>query len=215
MPKHIIIADNHTEVCRQIQTEIKKVYPFINVSIAENGHDVIQKHEQEPAEVIIMDIGMPLMNGVQATQIIKEKFNNVKIILTSTQQEHSFLLSMMIHGANGFVEKNCNHQGYYEAIECVLRGDPYFPEEIKEVYKARHTQKKTNETNVIIDSKVSFTTQELRVLSFIKKGKTTNEISILLNIEPSTVATHKKHIYHKIGTSNIAEVIAFALEKGY
>jgi DNA-binding NarL/FixJ family response regulator len=215
MPKHIIIADNHTETCLQIETEIRKVYPIIKVTIAENGGEVLQIHEKESAEVIIMDIGMPLIDGIEATQIIKRKYNNVKIILTSTQKEPIFLLSMMIHGANGFVQKNCNHQGYYEAIECVLGGDPYFPEEIKELYKPRHSEKKINEVNVNTEDKISFTMQQLRVLSLIKNGNTTAEIASFLNVEPSTIATHKKHIYSKIGTKNIAEIIAFALKKGY
>jgi DNA-binding NarL/FixJ family response regulator len=214
MPKHIIIADNHTEVCRQIETEIKKVYPIANVTIANNGQEVVQKHEKDPAEVIIMDIGMPLIDGIEATQIIKSKFNNVKIILTSTQKEPIFLLSMMIHGANGFVQKNCNHQGYYQAIECVLGGDPYFPDEIKEIYKTRHTRK-NNKADVATIPKIDFSAQETKILSLIGQGTKTKDIATLVNLATSTVATHRKNIYEKIGTNNIAQVIAYAIANGY
>jgi DNA-binding NarL/FixJ family response regulator len=212
MAKHIIIADNHIEVCNQIKIELEKAYQLAKIRIANDGHQVIQLHEIEPADVIIMDIAMPEIDGLQTCSYIKKKFKNVKIILTSSEKNAIFLLTMMIHGANGFVQKNCNHEGYYEAIECVIAGEPYFSKEVKELYFEKFPQEAKS---LIVNKEVSFTKQELIYLRLIAQGKSTSEIAVQLNIEPSTVATHRKNIYIKLNINSLTELISFAIKNGY
>ncbi len=153
---------------------------------------------------------MPKLSGVQATQQIRSKLPDMKIIALSMHSEKHYVKGMLEAGASGYLFKNCTYAQLIKAIETVYAGKKYLGDEITEVLIEDYldnTDSKSTDTD-------SLTERELEVLKLYAEGKTTREISEQLFVSVKTIGTHKQHIQEKLGIKTTVEMIKYALKKG-
>jgi DNA-binding NarL/FixJ family response regulator len=181
------------------------------VAQAKTGHETIELVAKFLPDVVIMDIAMPDMNGIEATRHIINSFENVKIIALSMHSDRKFVIEMLKAGASGYLLKNCAFEELAGAIRTVVAGKTYLSPSI---------------TNVVVDNYVRgsgdnepsvfsvLTRREREVLQLLAESKTTKQVAIILHISPKTVETHRLKIMHKLNLDNMAALTKYAIREG-
>ncbi len=182
------------------------------VGDAESGEDLLNVLEKKMPDVILMDIIMGGMTGIEATRWIKEQDQNVRVILVSMEVKKEFLSAGIQCGINGYIPKDSDKETMITAIRTVYGGDRYFTDAItKLVFEDFyvHEKLKNPETTRLPND---LTKREYEVLGLVAMGKGNKEIAELLFISVKTVETHKGHILEKLGLRNSAELIKYAIK---
>lgn len=180
------------------------------VAHARNGQLAIDFLANEPCDVVLLDIDMPVLNGLEACVLIAQRFPAVKIIALTMYNQPSFIRQMMKNGASGFIPKNTSKQELVEAIHTVMRGGRYLSHSASQTLLDELRQPGQQLYALIPD----LTTREQEVLRYICKGQTTAEIAEALFVSPHTIETHRRHLLSKMGARNTADLVRLAMEKG-
>lgn len=207
----LLIADDH-EIFRTGLKNVLRLDKHIEVSgEAGNGLSVVELARQLKPDVILMDIVMPGMNGIDATKLMAKEMPAIKIIALTMFDEESMVIDMLDAGATGYLMKNTNRKELIEAIDTVLNHKPYFSDEITE----KITRIVTNQSHSPIEiPPSSFTEREKEIMRFICDEYTTKEIAYRLKLSSRTVEGHRLRIMDKIGAKSIAGIITYAVRSG-
>lgn len=206
----IIIADDH-QLFREGLINLLADTPEIEiVANAENGKDAIEKAIIHNPDIVIMDIGMPILSGIEATRLLKEKMPNIKVIALSMHSDNQYIKGMLEAGASGYLLKSCTYNKLIEAINTVYSGKKYLSEEITNVIIDDYLGKENDTSGK--DPKLS--ERESEILKLFAEGKSSREISELLFISVKTVGTHKQHILEKLELKTTTDIVKYALKKG-
>lgn len=206
----IIIADDH-QLFREGLINLLADTPEIEiVANAENGKDAIEKAIIHRPDIVIMDIGMPILSGIEATRLLKEKMPNIKVIALSMHSDNQYIKGMLEAGASGYLLKSCTYNKLIEAINTVYSGKKYLSEEITNVIIDDYLGKENDTSGK--DPKLS--ERESEILKLFAEGKSSREISELLFISVKTVGTHKQHILEKLELKTTTDIVKYALKKG-
>ena len=206
----IIIADDH-QLFREGLINLLSASPKIEiVDNVENGKDAVEKAALYHPDIVIMDIAMPIMNGIDATKLLLEEQPEIKIIALTMHADKHYIKSMLEAGAHGYLFKNCTYHQLINAIETVYAGKKYLSEEITEALIDDYLDKDATPNDVSSE----LTERELEILILYSEGKTTREISEQLFVSVKTVGTHKQHIMEKLGIKTTVDMIKYALKKG-
>ncbi|HJY64358.1 MAG TPA: response regulator transcription factor [Ignavibacteria bacterium] len=210
----ILIVDDH-EVVRDGLRNI--LLSLENISIAGeagNGEDAIKLYGSVKPDLVIMDISMPGMNGIEATRIIKEKDPDAKILILTMHDNQEYLNQIIRSGAKGFILKNTDKEELLEAVKTVASGENFFSKDISKliidnyIRSAKETEKNDG------FKEVPLTKREIEILKLIASGYSNQEIANILYISYNTVDTHRKNIMHKLSIKNTAGLVRYAIEKG-
>ncbi|MBK6987407.1 MAG: response regulator transcription factor [Bacteroidia bacterium] len=206
----LIIADDHP-VFRDGLYGVLKRQDFISkISQASDGTEVIRFLESENYDVVLMDIKMLPMNGVQATEIIRNRFPEVKIIALSMFGEERFINEMITKGASGYLLKNSNKSEIVQAIKSVVRGNSYFSEEV-----AEFIVDKLNGKSNIEKENTAFMGERLREIIFlICHEKTSKEIAAMMKISHRTIDDCRGEIMKLTNSKSTIGVLKFAIQNG-
>jgi len=206
----ILIADDHQLFREGLVNLLAQAADIEILGQAENGNEVIQKAELLKPDIILMDISMPGLNGVEATGILKRTQPAIKIIALSMHSETQFVKQMLSQGAMGYLIKNCTYDQLIHAINMVYSGKKYLSEEVTESLIDDYLEIKKSPPfpDPIL------TKREIEVLNLIAKGITTKRISEMLFISIKTVGSHKQKILEKLNLKTNADLIKFAIKKG-
>ena len=206
----LIIADDHP-VFRDGLYGVLKRQDFISkISQASDGTEVIRFLESENYDVVLMDIKMLPMNGVQATEIIRNRFPEVKIIALSMFGEERFINEMITKGASGYLLKNSNKSEIVQAIKSVVRGNSYFSEEV-----AEFIVDKLNGKSNIEKENTAFMGERLREIIFlICHEKTSKEIAAMMKISHRTIDDCRVDIMILTNSKSTIGVLKFAIQNG-
>jgi len=178
---------------------------------AANGLAIVELARQLQPDVILMDIVMPEMNGIEATKLLIKEMPAVKIIALTMFDDESMVIDMLDAGATGYLMKNTNRKELIEAIETVLNHKPYFSDEITE----KITRIVTNHVHSPIETPPSsFTEREKEIMCLICDEHTTKEIAYRLKLSSRTVEGHRLRIMDKIGAKSIAGIITYSVRSG-
>ncbi|MDH7446721.1 response regulator transcription factor [Aquimarina sp. 2201CG14-23] len=213
MKKNIIklaIADDET-LFRQGITFILDKESNIEICIqAENGNDLIKQlnHTREIPEIILMDLKMPDLNGVETTKIIKKKFPEIKIIALTSYYSKPFIINMMQQGSVAYLAKNATPTEVVNTINQVAVKGFYYDESVMSILE--EASLKMNKQ--FKDDDEYLTRREREVLKLICEQKTTTEIAEQLFISPRTVEGHRNNLLVKTGSKNIAGLVIHAIE---
>jgi len=213
-PIRLLSADDHPMLIEGIKAQLRNAENIQVVGQALNGIEVISFVEKEPVDIILMDITMPLMDGIETTAYIVKHFPAIRVIMFSMHTEHVFISKSLKAGASGYVLKNTNMEELLCTISKVASGEVYFSNEVALVMMAQYmisaSQQRGSSKSFIQD----LTKRELEILNLIAQGMTSSEIAQRLFISVDTVDTHRKNLNRKIGVKNTAGLVKFALQQG-
>lgn len=212
--KHItvVIADDHTFFREGLSKVLQANKKIKVLAQASNGLELIEFAKQYTPDVLIVDIAMPLLDGIKAVKEITRLGIRSKVIALSMHTEDSIILQMLDAGAMGFLDKNTSKEEMYEAIDSVLiNNSVYFPESTNAYMMellASSSYKPYPQNGVV------FTPRELEVIQMICKDFTTKEIGVKLDLSPRTIDTHRVRIMEKMNVKSVAGLVAYAYSKG-
>ncbi|MCH8317009.1 MAG: response regulator transcription factor [Bacteroidetes bacterium] len=210
----IIVADDHHLIRDGIVSMLNNVDDFEIVGEAENGKEVVEKTKKLKPDVVIMDINMPEMNGIEATKIIKEECPDTRILVLTMYDNEEYIRNILEAGAEGYLLKNTKRNEFISAIYAVMEGEYFFSKRITNliikgyVNKSAHKPKETSEVNIPISKR------EKEVLALIVEELTNKEIADKLFISIRTVETHRRNIMEKLNVRTAYGLVKIAVESG-
>lgn len=179
------------------------------VGKAKNGNEVLKILHEEDADLVVLDIEMPELNGIETTKIIRTQFPDIKILILSIYNEFGFIRKLTKAGVQGYVLKNREEEELVTAIEAVYNGKAYFDSAVEKTIREAIRRKDLN------DYEIKITEREIEVVKLIAKGYSTKQIAEELYIAPYTVTSHRKNLMEKTGTSNASQLTVFAIKAGF
>jgi DNA-binding NarL/FixJ family response regulator len=207
--KTIAIIDDEF-LFRRGLVNLLEEYKHIDVLFeAENGKDLLEKLRVRKPEVIIMDIDMPVMNGMEATEVVRDRYPEIKIIILTSGSSPEMMYALMEKGANAFLTKNSEVKVVNKAINEVIEKGFYFDYEISKAL-ANGICKKGKE--VLPVQSVQLTERELEITKLICKQLTNREIADRLCLSPRTIDTYRENIFEKTGSKNAVGLAFFAIK---
>lgn len=207
----IIIADDHQLFIEGIHSLINSMENMEIIHEVNNGQQLIEYLENTKCDLVLMDINMPIIDGIEATKIIKKLYPEIKILMLTMFSSRDYIEKLLRVGADGYLLKNTDASELKEAIESLMRGESYFSKEVTERIMEGLQKKKHDEKNKHL---IELTEREIDVLKLIVQEFTTAEIAEKLFISPHTVETHRKNLISKLNVRNIAGLVKYAIENG-
>ncbi len=206
----VFIVDDHSIFKKGLTAQLKEFHFLELIGTAENGQDFLEKIELNMPELVFMDIKMPIMNGIEATQIAFKKHPELKIIALSMFGEEEYLQQMLDAGAKGFLLKNIEKDDLEKAIKTVLEGNNYFSQELLTIITSKFVTKPNPEK--FENKTLDISEREKEVLQLICQGYTNIEIGNKLNISPRTVDGHRANLLDKVGAKNSIGLVTYAIK---
>lgn len=210
MPIKILIADDHQLFREGLMTLLSSALNIEIVAQAENGKQTIEKAKKLSPDIILMDIGMPIINGIEATGILQMEAPKIKVIALTMHSEKHFIKGMLEAGAYGYLFKNCAYDELIDAINTVFAGKKYLSDDITEFIIHDYIGKPKNRQ----EDDPQLSVREMEILKLIADGKTSREISELLFVSIKTIGTHKQNILTKLNMNSTADLVKYAIKKG-
>jgi DNA-binding NarL/FixJ family response regulator len=210
----ILIVDDHEVVRDGLKNILLSLNNTAIAGEAANGEDAISMYDSLKPDLVIMDISMPGMNGIEATRIIKENDPNAKILILTMHDNQEYLNQIIRSGAKGFVLKNTDKEELLDAVKTVAGGENFFSKDISKLIIENYIRsaKETDKNEGY--KEVPLTKREIEILKYIAEGNSNQEIANKLYISYNTVDTHRKNIMHKLSIKNTAGLVRYAIEKG-
>lgn len=215
MAHSLLIVDDHQLVLDGLVSIVNDLQGFEIKGSARNGKEGLQLAEVLNPDIILMDIDMPIMNGLEATRRIKAINSETKVIILTMHNEVSLIKKVMSIGADGYLLKNADREEFHNALCAVSKGKNHFSAEVTETLL--NPSKKANgsfeiDTDTVQLSKL--TEREVDILKLIAEGLSNKEIGDQLFISHRTVDTHRTNLMKKLEVHNIAGLIKFAIKSG-
>ena len=201
--KKVYIVDDHTVVIEGIYSLLQKERDIEMVGYASNGANCLEYFSSHTADVILMDISLPDMNGVDLCKIIKQKYPAIMVLALSTFNQGTYIRKMMENGASGYLLKNAGKEEIVEAIRLAAKGKTYLS------FDAGQKLRSDDER---LHSIPPLTKREKEVLQHIVAGLTNVQIAEKLFISIDTVDSHRKNLHSKLNVTNTALLVRFAIE---
>lgn len=210
----ILIVDDHEVVRDGLKNILTSLDGIAIAGEAGNGEDAVKMYTTIKPDLVIMDISMPGMNGIEATRIIKEKDPDARILILTMHDNQEYLNQIIRSGAKGFILKNTDKEELLDAVKTVASGDNFFSKDISKLIIDNYirTAKETEKNDGY--KEVPLTKREIEILKLIASGYSNQEIANILYISYNTVDTHRKNIMHKLSIKNTAGLVRYAIEKG-
>ena len=200
----IIIADDHRMVRKAWELLLAEKKGIVVIGQATNGQEVLDLLRKEMADIVLMDLDMPVMNGIEATEKIKSRYPWVKIIVLTMQKDYAYIEQLFALGASGFITKNASEKELFDALEKVAAGGRYLSEEVGNVLSERLLSKDSAQVKV---QNYDLTSREMEIIKLIMAGNTTNQIADILFLSGKTIESHRRNIFKKLSVKNVAQLI--------
>ncbi len=211
-PIRILLADDHAIVRDGLRALLEK-QPDMTVSgEASDGREAVQFAGENAPDVVVMDIAMPNMNGIEATRRIVATRPATAVVILSMHQDESYVLRSLKAGARGYLLKDSLRTDVVEAIRSVAQGRSFLTRKVRSLLQEDYIREM--ERRGVEDSYDLLTDREREILQLIAEGRTNKEVANLLNIGLTTVETHRTHILQKLGLHSVPELILYAVRKG-
>jgi DNA-binding NarL/FixJ family response regulator len=202
----VVIADDHQMFIDGIRALLQDITDLEITGSANDGRELLQRLGEIQPDIILMDIGMPEMDGIETTAAISAKYPSIKVIALSMYDDQNKIIKMLKAGAKGYVLKNTSKDELIQAIQAVAGGGVYYSGNIM-----INTMKTISSNN---DPLLKLTEREIEIIRLIVKSLTNKEIADQLCISELTVNTHRKNAMRKLEIKNTAGLVKFAIEQG-
>ena len=207
----LMIADDH---CLFRQGLISLIEDFKDMEVigdAENGKILIEKIKKQKPDIVLMDLNMPIIDGMEATRYIKEKYPDIKIIILTMHDDEKFILHLIETGVNAYLLKNAEFAEVETTIKKVMKDGYFFNEHVNKIIHQGYTNRRIKPT---FNTEPDFTPQELNILKLICVELTIQEISDKIHLSPRTVEGYRQKILKKTNAKNTAGIVKFAMREG-
>ena len=209
MPIKIILADDHKIVWQGLRTMLEKEPDIEVMGEADDGRMAVRLARELSPQVVIMDVGMPDLNGIEATRQVLSECPGVKVIALSMHSDRHFVMNMLKAGASGYLLKDSAFEELATAIRTVLANKIYLSTEIANIVVKDYLQGGGDESVFSV-----LTPREREVLQLMAEGKSSRQIADHLNISIKTVETYRMQIQHKLEIYSVAELTKYAIREG-
>ncbi|MDD1780992.1 response regulator transcription factor [Enterovibrio sp. ZSDZ35] len=205
----VLLVDDHRVVIEGFIARLDSEKGISVVGTASNGVEALEQAKLLNPDVVLMDISMPILNGLDATALFKQEHPDTKILMLTMHDNREYILEVMQCGASGYILKDVSAEEMVKAIETVHSGASYF---CQSASKALFNTKEESPNGAVTKSALS--RREITVLLLVTEGKSSKHIAQALDISVRTVETHRQNIKHKLDISSTAEMIAYAIQTG-
>ena len=212
MSTRIILADDHGIVRDGLRALLGPLEDIEVVAEADNGRTAVELAKKHRPDLVILDVSMPDLNGIEAARQIHEDVPTARIIGLSMHADKRFVAEMLRAGASGYLLKDAAFEELHGAIETVMKGQIYLSPRITGVVVEDYMRRLDDEGAVAPASELS--AREREVLQLLAEGKTTKQIALALHLSPKTIESHRHNIMSKLKIDNIAELTKYAIREG-
>ena len=208
----VLLGDDHTVLRQGLRKILEDRRDWRVVAEAGNGRDAVREAIELNPDVAVLDIGMPLLNGIEATRQIIRRAPTVRILILSMHSDQAYVTQAVQAGARGYLLKESAGSELIAAIAAVVAGKSFFSPAVAQVVFDDYVRSLTERG--ITDRYDALSEREREVLQLVAEGKSSKEIAVVLSISPATVETHRAHLLQKLGLRNTAEVVRYAARRG-
>ena len=207
----VVLADDHRIVREGLRLQLGKDPRFEVAGEASDGREAVRLAAELKPQVVIMDIGMPGLNGIEATAQIVRHQPRTAVIILSMHSDESYLVRALNAGAKGYLLKETANIDLLRAVESAAQGKPFFSPAIARVLLEDYVRQL--QQRGLQDSYDLLTGREKEILQLLAEGKSNKEVAAMLNLSPYTVETHRTHIMQKLNLHSTAEIVLYAVRK--
>jgi RNA polymerase sigma factor (sigma-70 family) len=207
----VLIADDHGVVRKGLRLLLEQYPELAVIGEAANGREAVTMASALSPQIVVLDVAMPILNGIEAAEQILKVNSKTGIIILTMHADESYLLRALNVGVKGYLLKESAEEDLLLAIRAVANGKPFFSRAINETlledYMRMLKQQGLSDTFDLL------TTREKEVLQLLAEGKTNKEVAQLLDVSPYTVESHRTNLMQKLGIHNTAEIVLYAVRK--
>ena len=207
----IILVDDHKILRQGLRTLLAREPDMEVVAEADDGRDAVRLARELSPQVMIMDVGMPDLNGIEATRQVLQESPGTKVVALSMHSDRRFVINMIKAGASGYLLKDSAFEELAIAIRTVMARKTYLSQEIAHVLVQDYVQGGTRDEASAFSV---LSAREREVLQLMAEGKTNRQIAEALHVSPKTVDTHRQQIMNKLNIHNIVELTKYAIREG-
>ena len=211
MPTRILLVDDHAIIRQGLSSLLEKQPDIEVVGSVEDGRQAVDTVRQLAPDLVIMDISMPNLNGIDAARKITEEINGVKIIALSIHSSRRFVAEMLKAGASGYILKDCLFCELMEAIKTVLGGGIYLSPKITGVVIDDYVQRLSKQYQ---SNGPTLSDREREVLQLLSEGKSTKQIALQIHVSTKTIESNRHNIMNKLKINSVAELTKYAIREG-
>jgi two-component system response regulator NreC len=208
----ILLADDHTVVRKGLRLLLESQDGFEVIADACDGRETVAFAEQHQPDVVVLDVAMPILNGIEAARQISAKFPNTAIVFLSMHSDESYVLKALKSGARAYLLKDSAEYDLIAAIKAVSEGKAFFSPAISKMLVEDYMRQMREKD--VEDSYELLTTREREILQLLAEGKSNKDVATLLHLSLYTVETHRSNMFQKLNLHSSAELILYAIRKG-
>ena len=207
----ILLADDHGVVRKGLRFLLERQPGMAVVGEAKDGREAVRLAEELNPAIVIMDIAMQLLNGIEATAQIIKRNPGIGIIVLSMHADESYLVRILTAGAKGYLLKDCAEMDVVRAVEAVAQGKPFFSPQIAKTLLEDYMRQL--QERGLEDSYDLLTEREKEILQLLAEGKSNKEVATILGLSVYTVETHRAHLMQRLNLHTTAEIVLYAVRK--
>jgi DNA-binding NarL/FixJ family response regulator len=208
----ILLADDHTVVRQGLRKLLEERPDWEVIGEAGDGREAVRLAEQHKPDVAILDVAMPLLNGIEATRQITKRVPSTRVLVLSMHADEAYVTQILQAGATGYLLKDSADVDLLNAVAEAALGRSFFSPAIARVMLDDYVRQLADKG--VTDRYESLSEREREIFQLIAEAKTNKEIAALLNVSPSTVETHRAHIMEKLDLHSAAEIVLYAVRRG-
>lgn len=208
----IVLADDHTVVRKGLRLLLESVPQFQVVADAADGRRAVALVDEHRPDVVVMDIAMPILNGIEAARQISIKAPQTAIVFLSMHSDEAYVIKALKAGARAYLLKDSAENDLINAVKAVSEGKSFFSPAVSKML-AEDYMRQMREHGVD-DSFDLLTTREREILQLLAEGKSNKEVASMLNLSLYTIETHRSNIFQKLNLHSTADLILYAVRKG-
>ena len=208
----ILLGDDHTLLRQGLRKILEEQHDWEVVAEASDGRGAVRQALATQPDVVILDIGMPLLNGIEATRQIVRRLPNIRVLILSMHFDEAYIIQALQAGARGYLLKDSADTDLIRAVTAVAGGKSFFSPAVAKVMLDDYVRQLAEKG--IADRFESLSEREREIFQLIAEGHSNKETADLLSISPATVETHRAHILQKLDVHNTAELVLYAVRRG-
>jgi two-component system response regulator NreC len=210
----VLLADDHTLIRSGIATLLQNNKDFVVIGEAADGEEAVRKTGELKPTVVVMDLSMPKLSGMEATKQIKKKYPEVSVLILTMHENEEYVYQILKSGAAGYVLKSAGKDELIGAIRAAAKGEKFFSPRISQLMAEGYVRRVDQAAAEMEPGDLPLTRREREVLALVVGGMTNQQIADQLFISPRTVDTHRTNIMQKLNIHDLANLVRYAIEHG-